>query len=64
MGSSETLLEPGRHTFELTYRTDRQIRYFDDHDEFYWNVTGNGWLFPINRASAVVSLPEGVTART
>ncbi len=63
MGSSETLLEPGRHTFELTYRTDRQIRYFDDHDEFYWNVTGNGWLFPINRASAVVSLPEGVTAR-
>lgn len=63
MGSSETLLEPGRHTFELTYRTDRQIRYFDDHDEFYWNVTGNGWLFPINRASAVVSLPEGGTAR-
>lgn len=62
MGSSETLLDPGRHTYELTYRTDRQIRYFEDHDEFYWNVTGNGWQFPINRASAVVSLPDGVIA--
>ncbi|SIP98658.1 Predicted membrane protein [Rhizobium sp. RU35A] len=62
MGSSERLLSPGRHTYELTYRTDRQVRYFPDHEEFYWNVTGTGWIFPINRASAVVSLPPGVSA--
>lgn len=31
MGSSERLLSPGRHTYELTYRTDRQVRYFPDH---------------------------------
>jgi hypothetical protein len=62
MGSAETLLDLGRHTYELTYRTDRQIRFFDDHDEFYWNVTGNGWLFRIREATAVVTLPEGVRA--
>jgi Predicted membrane protein (DUF2207) len=62
MGSAETLLDPGRHTYELTYRTDRQIRFFEDHDEFYWNVTGNGWLFRIREATAVVTLPDGVRA--
>ena len=34
--------------------------YFADHDELYWNVTGNGWGFPIDRASARVVLPADV----
>lgn len=41
----------------ITYRVLNAIRYFDDHDEFYWNVTGNDWPVPIDHASAVVSLP-------
>ncbi len=45
---------PGEYTYTITYRTGRQIRYFDDHDELYWNVTGNGWLFPIDRGGATV----------
>ncbi|MGH6785100.1 MAG: DUF2207 domain-containing protein, partial [Sphingomicrobium sp.] len=28
-----------------------------DYDELYWNVTGNGWGFPIDRASATITLP-------
>lgn len=60
IGSSDAYVAQGPHTYRLTYRTDRQIRYFDDHDELYWNVTGNGWLFPILRATAAVSLPPGV----
>lgn len=62
MGSAETLLERGLHTYELTYRTDRQIRFHDDFEEFYWNVTGNGWMFRIDQASAVVQLPPGIKA--
>ncbi len=27
----------------LPYETARQIRFFDDHDELYWNVTGTEW---------------------
>ncbi len=59
-GSADTFLAPGDYTYRIAYRTARQIRYFDDHDELYWNVTGNGWRFPINEASATVVLPEGV----
>lgn len=58
-GSADVFLRPGEYLYTLTYRTGRQIRYFDDHDELYWNVTGNGWLFPIDRAGANVTLPEG-----
>ncbi len=59
-GSADVLLDPGDYTYTITYTTGRQIRYFDDHDELYWNVTGNGWRFPILEASASVVLPDGV----
>ncbi len=59
MGSKSRLIKPGIYTFRLTYRTDRQIGFFKDHDELYWNVTGQGWDFPILSAEAYVSLPQG-----
>lgn len=58
-GSKDVLLRDGQHTYVLTYRSDRQIRFFADHDELYWNVTGNGWQFRIANASARVTLPDG-----
>ncbi|OWV74733.1 hypothetical protein ATY75_30360 [Rhizobium sp. N122] len=61
-GSAEVTVTQGRHRYVFTYKTNRQIRYFDDHDELYWNVTGNGWIFPIRSATATVQLPPGVTA--
>ncbi|GEO85059.1 MULTISPECIES: DUF2207 domain-containing protein [Alphaproteobacteria] len=60
-GSADVFLDPGDYTYTITYTTGRQIRYFDDHDELYWNVTGNGWRFPILKASALVTLPGGAT---
>ena len=60
IGNADRVLNPGPHTFRITYDTNRQMRYFDDHDELYWNVTGNGWLFPIVNAKATVTLPDGV----
>jgi len=59
-GSADVYLDPGDYTYTITYTTGRQIRFFDDHDELYWNVTGNGWRFPILKASANVVLPNGV----
>lgn len=58
IGSSDVSLQPGVYTYELTYRTRRQIGFFEDFDELYWNATGNHWAFPIARASATVRLPE------
>ena len=57
MGRKDHLLPPGEHTYTLTYATDRQLGFFADHDELYWNVTGNGWAFSIDSASATVTLP-------
>ncbi|MHB2265438.1 DUF2207 domain-containing protein [Aliihoeflea sp. PC F10.4] len=62
IGDADMLLAHGVHTYEITYETTRQIRFFDDHDELYWNVTGNGWDFPILEATADIRLPAG--ART
>src|SRR3546814_18074021 len=58
-GSQDTLLQRGEHTYAFTYTADRQVRYFGDHDEVYWNVTGNGWMFRIGQASARIPLPDG-----
>jgi hypothetical protein len=60
IGRKDYMLPPGEYTYTLTYRTDRQLGFFSNHDELYWNVTGNGWVFPIDEASAVVVLPRGV----
>jgi uncharacterized membrane protein YgcG len=59
-GSEDTLLDPGEYTYVLRYHTTRQLGFFADHDELYWNVTGNGWDFTIDSASATVALPGSI----
>ena len=59
IGRPSVFLDPGPHTYTITYRTDRQLGFFDEFDELYWNVTGNQWDFEIERARAVVYLPDG-----
>ncbi|MEO3386144.1 DUF2207 domain-containing protein [Mesorhizobium sp. CAU 1741] len=62
IGDAGVLLPHGEHVYDITYDTTRQIRFFEDHDELYWNVTGNGWDFPILAASAEIRLPNGAQA--
>ena len=57
LGSKDVTLDPGVHTYILHYRATRELGFFGDHDELYWNATGNGWDFPIDQASARVRLP-------
>jgi len=63
IGSKNVFIPPGVYTYEIAYRTTRQIGFFDKHDELYWNVTGTDWSFPIDRASARVVMPEGIDPR-
>lgn len=63
MGDTGISLEPGEHTYVITYRTSRQLGYFSGHDELYWNVTGNGWHFAIDKAAATVELPAGASGK-
>ena len=60
IGREDRQLPPGEYEYAISYQTNRQLGYFADHDELYWNVTGNGWAFPILRASASISLPGRV----
>ncbi|MGO8789236.1 MAG: DUF2207 domain-containing protein [Terriglobia bacterium] len=60
MGKSNDLLAPGEHIYELTYTVDRAIGFFPDHDELYWNATGNGWIRPIQKVSVTLHLPKGI----
>lgn len=55
-GSANRLLEHGVHRYVYRYRVDRMLGFFENHDEFYWNVTGLDWAFPIDRAGATVTL--------
>jgi uncharacterized membrane protein len=48
-------------TVRLRYRIANALRFFDEHDELYWNVTGDEWEAPIEGASALVRLPGGVS---
>ena len=57
IGSSGVFLQPGEYTYSIVYQTDRQIGFFKDFDELYWNVTGNDWEFTIEHAEAIVELP-------
>ena len=61
IGAQNVFLSPGFYEYQIQYLTTRQLGFFDDFDELYWNVTGNGWAFRIDRASARVTLPDTVS---
>ena len=46
----------GHQKYVITYKVVNAILFFDDHDELYWNVTGNYWWAPIKEASANITL--------
>ena len=60
IGSADRLLNTGPHEYVIRYRTTRQIGFFPNYDELYWNATGNGWAFPIDQVEARINLPERV----
>jgi hypothetical protein len=52
-------------TVVIRYRVHNALRFFEEDDqawdELYWNVTGDEWPVPIERASVRVRLPASVT---
>lgn len=45
------------HTIALHYIVENGLRFFEEHDELYWNVTGNEWDIPVGHVTAQVVLP-------
>jgi uncharacterized membrane protein YgcG len=63
IGNANRILNTGRHEYVIKYVTTRQIGFFPDFDELFWNATGNGSNFTIDRAEARITLPEAVPFR-
>ena len=51
----------GKHVYKISYSVKGALGYFEDHDELYWNATGNGWDVPIKNAGVNITLPEKLT---
>ena len=51
--------ENATRTVVIRYRARNGLRFFDDHDELYWNITGDEWEVPIEAATARIELPAG-----
>jgi len=50
----------GAHTYVITYEVEGTLEEFSDHDELYWNVTGNEWKVPIETSSVRLLFPSDV----
>ncbi|MFT7452675.1 MAG: hypothetical protein ACI9VN_003410, partial [Patescibacteria group bacterium] len=61
IGQREVSLRPGNYTYIIEYKVPNQIGFFEDYDEIYWNAIGTDVIFPIDKASCQVTLPQGVT---
>ncbi|TDQ11857.1 putative membrane protein [Pedobacter metabolipauper] len=59
IGNENIIIPPGYYDYEINYETRGHVGFFDDYDEIYWNVTGSEWIFPIESASATVTMPKG-----
>jgi uncharacterized membrane protein YgcG len=53
--------ENATRTVVLRYRAANALRFFDEHDELYWNATGDEWDVALGMVTAEVILPEGAT---
>ncbi len=59
IGDADKYVDNGVTTYEISYESNKQIGFWKDYDELYWNVCGNKWLFPIDSIKATVTLPQG-----
>ena len=50
----------GIENYNISYTADRALVNYDDHDELFWNATGNKWPVPIEKAQAIIKLPQNM----
>ncbi|MBD3903111.1 DUF2207 domain-containing protein [Chryseobacterium sp. Ch-15] len=58
IGNKDNQLASGFYTYKIVYQTQDQIGKFKGYDEFYWNVNGTDWSFPVENIQAIIRLPK------
>jgi len=61
IGDKDAYVDKGIYDYEISYTIDHGLGFFDDHDEVYWNVNGNGWSFVVDSLSATIHYPDSAT---
>ena len=59
----DNFISEGKHTYTFGYEYIGALDSWQDYDDLYWNVTGNDWVFAIDKARAEVTFPEGVKVK-
>lgn len=59
IGSASSYVN-GAVTYKISYSVYGAINIFSKSQEFYWNLTGNGWPVDINKVTYQVELPKNV----
>ena len=60
IGSGKEKAPLGEHVYAIRYRTTNHVRFFEERDEIYLNVTGNDWKLPMDAVSFTFIVPGGV----
>ena len=50
----------GIHNYRIEYSVKGAVAFFEDHDELYWNVTGDEWRVPILSSGANVYFDQEI----
>jgi uncharacterized membrane protein len=53
----------GKQEYEIRYKVEGAINFFEEHDELYWNITGHKWEADIMQSKAEITLPAPVLQR-
>ncbi|MFN2506551.1 MAG: DUF2207 domain-containing protein [Acidimicrobiales bacterium] len=51
----------GAHDYTISYRVRGALNSFSEHDELFWNATGNEWPVAVGAVSVTVQVPGDVT---
>ncbi|MGH9225100.1 MAG: DUF2207 domain-containing protein [Acidimicrobiales bacterium] len=60
IGDPDTTIS-GVHDYVIAYTVRGALNAFDDHDELFWNATGNEWAAPIDTAAVEVRAPGAIS---
>lgn len=50
----------GEQTYVITYTMKNVVKFFDDHEEFYWDVNGDQWAQEFGKVTARIHLPPDI----
>ncbi len=58
LGSKNKIISKGIHTYQISYKVEREIEFEKNYDKLYWDTIGTGWDYSIDHCHVRVYLPD------